>query len=232
MLSGWLKRLKSGWRKIQMSSDDEALAGSIDWDAVEIRADSESVAAVLGLEIGTYGFHYAEDGIYVPLFDGKEYFKVPVAAVLQGTELCISGSREFNDWELVRLGVKSLPCDIALLTGGARGVDREAYLAGKEFRLNQEVYPADWNKYGKSAGIIRNIQMIDDASDVIAFWDLKSSGTRHAIGYAREQGKLRFVFPPRELWQEYNEQKGRVKYIEESSKPLLMSVALDFKESA
>ena len=210
-----------------MSSEGRALAEGVDWEAVETRTDAESVESLLALDIGSYGFYYGEDEIFVPLFDGVSHFKVPISAALKGKDLCISGSREFNDWELVRLGIKSLPCDVGLITGGARGVGREAYLAGKEFHLNQEVIYAEWDKYGKSAGVIRNIQMIDMASDVVAFWDMKSSGTKHAIQYAASQGKLRFVFPPRERWQEYNEQKDRRQYV-----PLPMRTATDFTENA
>lgn len=235
MLNGWLKRLKDGLKAKQVSDDNEdapALPDEvIDWEVTDIRDDDEAVAALRAMQIGSYGFTYSDDGVYVPMFDGVDYFRIPIAAVLTGDNLCISGSRDFNDWELVRLVVKSLPSHVAVITGGARGVDREAYLAGQEFRLNQEVYPAEWGEYGKSAGVIRNTQMIDDCTDVIAFWDMKSPGTRHAIGYANTEGKLRFVFPPRERWKEYNEQKGRVKYIEESSKPLLMSVATDLEDA-
>lgn len=31
-------------------------------------------------------------------------------------------------------------------------------------------FPADWNKYGKTAGYLRNMQMAEYADALIAFW--------------------------------------------------------------
>lgn len=45
--------------------------------------------------------------------------------------------------------------------------------------------PADWNKYGKSAGYKRNEQMAIYADACLAFWDGKSKGTKHMIGLAK-----------------------------------------------
>lgn len=37
--------------------------------------------------------------------------------------------------------------------------------------------------------MIRNAEMIDAGADlVVAYWDGKSPGTRHSIGYARSRG--------------------------------------------
>ena len=44
-----------------------------------------------------------------------------------------------------------------------------------------EVFPANWNKFGKSAGFRRNEQMAEVADALIAFWDGKSHGTKHMI---------------------------------------------------
>ena len=47
-------------------------------------------------------------------------------------------------------------------------------------------FPADWDKYGKSAGYRRNKEMVDIASAAICFWDGKSKGTLDAITYAKQ----------------------------------------------
>ena len=47
-------------------------------------------------------------------------------------------------------------------------------------------FPADWNTYGKSAGFVRNIEMAENATALIAFWDGKSSGTKHMIETAKK----------------------------------------------
>jgi hypothetical protein len=57
--------------------------------------------------------------------------------------------------------------------------------------------PADWNKHGKRAGFIRNIEMLDMLNPVedivIAFWDGESRGTMHTVDNARERGIPCFV---------------------------------------
>jgi hypothetical protein len=84
------------------------------------------------------------------------------------------------------------------LHGGARNSRREptvdlivaAHLVDLGCTV-QEIRP-DWNRYGKSAGFIRNGHMVDLAAvaplgAVIAIWDGRSSGTRNAIEHAAER---------------------------------------------
>lgn len=55
---------------------------------------------------------------------------------------------------------------------------------GKEI----ERYPAEWNRYGRSAGYRRNEQMAKIADALIALWDGQSKGTQHMIRLARSYG--------------------------------------------
>lgn len=54
------------------------------------------------------------------------------------------------------------------------------------------IFPAEWSKYGKSAGMIRNKQMLQYALGtkpvIIAFWDGKSRGTENMIEQGQEAG--------------------------------------------
>lgn len=53
----------------------------------------------------------------------------------------------------------------------------------------QEAYPADWDKYGKSAGHIRNKEMVDTAPDhAVAFIKGFSRGTRNCIMHLEKAG--------------------------------------------
>lgn len=61
------------------------------------------------------------------------------------------------------------------------GVDYIGELWAESKGLDVKLYPADWNKYGKSAGPIRNRRMSVYADCLIAIWDGKSRGTRHMI---------------------------------------------------
>ena len=48
--------------------------------------------------------------------------------------------------------------------------------------------PADWDKYGKSAGFIRNKEMVDIADAAIIFWDGDSKGTKDTIERVQNKG--------------------------------------------
>lgn len=50
-----------------------------------------------------------------------------------------------------------------------------------------QLLPALWNEYGKRAGMLRNHEMGDIATHLVAFWDKKSRGTKDMIDYARAQ---------------------------------------------
>ena len=77
-----------------------------------------------------------------------------------------------------------------IIEGDAKGADR---LAGKWADLKgigKAVYPADWDKYGKKAGPIRNKQMLDEGKPdcVIAFLTKNSRGTRNMVSQADKAG--------------------------------------------
>ena len=69
----------------------------------------------------------------------------------------------------------------AVISGGARGADAAGETWAYANRIPVEVFPANWNEYGKKAGPIRNQQMADVADALIALWDGKSRGTRDMI---------------------------------------------------
>ena len=52
-------------------------------------------------------------------------------------------------------------------------------MSGIDYKL--KIFKADWNKYGRSAGPIRNKEMLDYADHVIAFYDGISKGTGNLL---------------------------------------------------
>ena len=98
-------------------------------------------------------------------------------------KLIIAGSRNIDKHKVMhwldRNGVDDE--DLEIICGMAKGPD----LAGKEWASTLPVpvieFPADWDKYGKKAGYIRNAQMAAYADELLAFWDGKSKGTRNMI---------------------------------------------------
>lgn len=109
--------------------------------------------------------------------------------------IAISGSRGFTDfWRFVGVLDSILKLDktkssIRLFEGGARGIDKLAVQYTVVRKVKHERFEADWDKFGKRAGILRNIEMIDASDMVIAFWDGSSKGTKHAIDYAIKKKK-------------------------------------------
>ena len=84
------------------------------------------------------------------------------------------------------------PKDIVVIEGGAKGVDSLAGEVAKELGFRLLVYPAEWEKFGKMAGPLRNIEMLEDGKPdlVLAFHaDLsKSKGTAHMVKIAKKKG--------------------------------------------
>jgi hypothetical protein len=80
--------------------------------------------------------------------------------------------------------------NLTIIQGGAKGVDKAAGHWAVGNNVPQEVYPADWEKYGKAAGPIRNKQMLDEGKPdlVIAFINPGSKGTRNMIDQAKKAG--------------------------------------------
>ena len=109
----------------------------------------------------------------------------------------IAGSRSISDYEILETAIALSGFEITrVISGHARGVDRLGELYAKKHKLPILIFLPDWNKYGKSAGIRRNIEMAQVSDGLIALWDGKSKGTAHMIDYARKMGLKVFVWKP------------------------------------
>jgi hypothetical protein len=75
-------------------------------------------------------------------------------------KVAIVGSREYPNPSKVRAYIQNLPPDTVIVSGGARGVDKCAEKVAESIGLQTEIYPADWHKFGKSAGMKRNQQIL------------------------------------------------------------------------
>ena len=64
-----------------------------------------------------------------------------------------------------------------IIHGASGNVDWAADAWAKARGLGVTKYLADWTKYGKAAGPIRNGHMADDGDYLVALWDGKSRGT-------------------------------------------------------
>lgn len=75
-----------------------------------------------------------------------------------------------------------------IVSGTAKGVDKLGEGYATKFKIPLAKFPADWRKYGKSAGPIRNAEMAEYAEALIAIWDGESSGTKNMIDTAKKHG--------------------------------------------
>ena len=83
-----------------------------------------------------------------------------------------------------------LPADTTeLVSGGAKGVDTCAREYAEANGIPITEFLPEYNRYGRGAPLKRNIQIIDYADLVIAFWDGKSRGTKMVIETCEKNGK-------------------------------------------
>lgn len=103
--------------------------------------------------------------------------------------ILVCGGRDFSDYNLVSQTLNPHGCiDLKIIHGAAKGADSLAQRWAKDNGYEDEAYPANWNKYGKRAGYIRNVQMLNEGRPdlVIAFPGGK--GTQMMINLAEAAG--------------------------------------------
>ena len=103
--------------------------------------------------------------------------------------VAIVGSRNYPHLQRVRDYVASLPEDTIIVSGGAPGVDRVAVEEATKQGLKTVVYFADWDRYGKKAGFLRNTTIVEECEKLVAFWDEESRGTKDSIVKAVDKRK-------------------------------------------
>lgn len=92
---------------------------------------------------------------------------------------------------------KYLPEDTTeIISGGARGVDSSAreYALAHNIKLTE--FLPEYDKYGRSAPLKRNITIIENADIVLAFWDGVSHGTKFVIDNCKKMGVRNKIFTP------------------------------------
>lgn len=108
----------------------------------------------------------------------------------------IAGSRNHVTYDEVLQAMIECPWTFEItevVSGKARGVDTMGEQWAKENNIPIKEFPADWKKFGKKAGYIRNIEMADYSDALICVWDGVSKGSFHMINIAKEKGLRVFV---------------------------------------
>lgn len=114
-------------------------------------------------------------------------------------KLVICGSRDFNNYLYLKKRIDKViknwnKDETLIIEGGARGADRLGRLYAEKNGIQYKTYPADWDKLGKRAGYVRNIQMAETATHAVVFWDGKSPGTKQMIKILEEKSVRTIVF--------------------------------------
>lgn len=110
----------------------------------------------------------------------------------------IAGGRDFDNYELLKQRMDFLLSETAepiqVVCGQARGADQLGQLYAKERGYEIRYFPANWEYYGKRAGMLRNEQMAQNADALVAFWDGESRGTKNMIENAKKYKlKIRII---------------------------------------
>ena len=115
-------------------------------------------------------------------------------------KIAIVGSRAFEDYNAMcsfieeKLATMGSPSIEAVVPGGARGADLLAESYAQEMGLQTILFPAEWEKYGRRTGFIRNVDIIRECDVCFAFWDGESHGTQHDIELCEQMNKQCFIY--------------------------------------
>ena len=110
-------------------------------------------------------------------------------------KVIIAGSRSISNYNLIKKTLDNLDFSISeVVSGTANGVDKLGERYASENNISIKRFPADWNKFGKSAGYIRNKEMVEYGECCIIFWDSISKGTKHMIDLAKKYNLLLKIF--------------------------------------
>lgn len=97
-------------------------------------------------------------------------------------KVIIAGTRTVRDYSLVVQAVERSGYNITeVVSGCATGVDQLGEQWARANNIPVKEMPADWNRYGNSAGPMRNRQMAEYADAAIVIWDGESRGSRNMI---------------------------------------------------
>jgi hypothetical protein len=118
----------------------------------------------------------------------------------------VCGGREFSNWKLFQNWMtarlagpyytwKSDPepngtwsWDLTIIHGGANGADTFAGLWANLNYVDCTIFLADWEKYGKRAGYLRNVQMLEEGKPDLVIAFPGGRGTQMMINLAKGAG--------------------------------------------
>lgn len=101
-------------------------------------------------------------------------------------KVAVIGSRNITELDLKDY----LPFDTTeIVSGGAKGIDSIASVYAHGHGIELTLFLPEYKRFGKAAPLRRNLQIIEYADIVLAFWDGKSRGTKYVIDNCKKAGK-------------------------------------------
>lgn len=118
----------------------------------------------------------------------------------------VCGGRDFNDYSLLSKTMDKLCLEnnwyyggdaggednwlpnVIIISGKAKGADTLALDWAAVNWCDTLEFPADWKKYGRKAGPIRNKQMLDEGKPDLVVAFPGGSGTAHMVRIAKAAG--------------------------------------------
>lgn len=128
--------------------------------------------------------------------------------LMKELRLIVAGSRTWKDYELLKVNLNEILADlyinqpfevVTIVSGTAKGADELGEKFADEYNYTVKKFPADWDKLGKKAGFLRNIEMAKYSHACVVFWDGKSKGTKHMIETAKQHNLTVYVVEPKEV---------------------------------
>jgi hypothetical protein len=112
--------------------------------------------------------------------------------------ILVTGSRDWNQPDVIARALLDTWLendrpnlrDVILVEGGCpTGADAMARVVAVRQKMTVESYPADWNKYGRRSGWLRNKEMVSLGADVcLAFIRNESKGATMTVRLAEKAG--------------------------------------------
>lgn len=106
-------------------------------------------------------------------------------------KVLVCGGRDFADKDRMAYAFAEVQKAFeiaAIIQGEARGADLMAKAWAVERGIPTMDFPADWDKHGKSAGHIRNNQMLVEGKPDLVLAFLGGKGTANMVASARKAG--------------------------------------------
>jgi len=110
--------------------------------------------------------------------------------------MLVCGGRNYNDWQQLDATLSQIkqtqgwdddPIEL-VIHGGAQGADEMAGEWANDHDVETLVFPADWQTYGRQAGMIRNQQMLDEGQPDLVVAFPGGRGTANMVQRAEEAG--------------------------------------------